>query len=449
MRRGEEQAARVGVPSDDPVTSPFHDDDRVEVPKRRGVGVDWRFVGVVITVLGTGGLWLGRCALASQRQMPQPVDLYSGLGDTGGLGDLGAGLGATDPGLRQQHPPVEFALEHDGVREDVTGTEVLLPGGPPLLVLRRDRLVWSGYGLSFDYPDSVRVTVQGETAEDVEIVAAGPRGAAARITPFALPDEPDALKEELAADITSRMGLTRSGAAPTRQVAGQPSTGIVLGTALAQMDVEVHVVRLSDDVLLAATLYRPYGTDVSDLTGVLASVQQGEREPAPEFDLQVGSDRYPLLVDQPVAVELGRDEPFEVVLRRRPTIRRSFAGVTFEHDPRFVASEVPNPLLTRLQLNDGQVSIMVTATRDMGPEEMVSMLGPSLGAGSSTAVTREVGGATRTGRRATLTMGTTRLENELYAFDKGGRTIGLLLQYEPVHEPRAQQAFAQIASSIE
>ena len=427
--------------------SPFHDDDEVVVPQqRRGAGLDWRFVGVVITVLTTGGIWLAQCALASQRSLPEPVPAFSGLTDTGSLGL--ADPDSTD-GLRQERPPVEFALEHDGVLEDVTGTEVLLPGGPPMLVLRRETLSWSGHGLSFDYPESVRVTVQGETAEEVEVVAAGPRGAVARLTPFAIGDEPEAFRDELASELETRMGLTRSGATPMRRVAGQPSTGIVLGSAMAQMDVEVHAVRLADDLVLAATLSRPDGADVSPLEAVLATAQAGEREPTPEFDLQLGSDRYPLLVDQPVAVELGRAEPFEVVLRRRPTIRRTFAGVTFEHDPRFVASEVPNPLLGRLQLNDGSISIMLTATRDMPPEEMVSLLGPSLGAGDSTPVTREVAGAPRQGRRATLTMGTTQLQNELFTFARDGRTIGLFLQYDALDQPRAETAFDQVASSIE
>jgi hypothetical protein len=392
----------------------------------------WAGLGVLSALLSAGVL-LMKCALAAGPSYSPSIDLAS-------VAPLDR---PADLGLAEGGPPIEFALEHDGTSTDVGGAPIALADGTSIALRRRESLSWSGAGVSFDHPQSVHVTLQGEGTDAVEIVASGPGGTLVRLSPFAGESDANALRDQIAEGLGMQMGLVRSPSAPVRTIAGAASTGVLLASAPADMSVETHAVMLAPDLVLAATLFFSSTADVIPLEQVIASVRAGERPPAPEFDLDAGGATHALVVDEPL--ELGAST---IVLRRRPTIRRTYAGIEFEHDRRFVASEVPNPIMSRLQLNNGTVGVTITTTYGMGADELVGLLAPSIHATDSTPVTRDIAGAPRQGRHARLTMGATTLENEMFAFERNGRTIGLFLQYAEADRALAETSFAQITSSI-
>ena len=342
--------------------------------------------------------------------------------------------------------PAEPGLTGDGAVEyllDVQGRQIPVDGRrlPRGISLRRPATNhWSGHGISIAYPAGVRVAAEA-LDQGGELTLTDGTGAKLVIVakPFVADVRAhlDSTREQLLSAFPDAKPLEVK---PLALGGGEVHT---LGLSTASLSMSMWGTQLDDGVAVIATLNRPAASSDAALLEVLGSLKSGARPATPELELLSGDLVVPVEVGEPTSVDGVR-----VVVRRRPTVLRRWSGLTFEHDPAFVVSEVPVPSMRGLQLSRPGMLVQFFLTDVLSPDDARASLMMAFPGSEPVSVTRTIAGQARDGLRADLATGDDVLASEVYAWKVQTATVSVLLQYDGSEKARADTSFGVILGSL-
>jgi len=278
-------------------------------------------------------------------------------------------------------------------------------------VIAADRWVHSSHGISFEHASSLVVTTASVNGKE-EWTLFSPDGHRARIR-SASADTLESWRQEL-----QGMQATPAG-----------STGLIVQGASVPGErwaipgwiVSLHAVRAPQPLVVGLYVAENQPPPTSLLTAL--STLSSERTPPVPF---TWSDGTPMPLEQPVELTIGKQK-VPAVIRRKALVPRSFSGLTFEHRPSLVATEQHNPLLPSVLLSGDRHSVQWVVSSDLRVAELTEALATGVPGVSMSPIRRDFGG-----RRLDGTFGkqlSPPATVEVYAFEFGGRSLGMVLQY--------------------
>ncbi len=200
------------------------------------------------------------------------------------------------------------------------------------------------------------------------------------------------------------------------------------------------------------------------LSFVSPAYSQGtkEQEPAVEFELRVGNNKYDVADGKTFSIVTPKGERVELLLRRKEVLQFAGHGVSFNYDASmkvsvtkelgvitFTVDGIASPMVI-IQIHSAAVS--PEEARDallQGLREEYKSRGAEFLEGSGMTVTRQFRGMEREGQYLEFILSGERTRVEVYAFRKGNTVMSVMLQQFNSDAELAKRPFSLITTSLQ